>query len=198
MSATDEQGRSTVRKGGDAAMKERPAFETFDDYFRTDYRSVVGFLMLLGAGFEEARDAAQEGMVEAARRWGSIDHPKAYVRIAARRAYYRQDLDDRRSRLATVGRRTDSESDLAVNTAALNDWVTTITELDAIQSSCNALPEAQREVVAMHIQGFTPQEIAAELGRNSATVRSNLRHGLSTLRRSLMKTANPEPTGRHS
>ena len=45
------------------------------------------------------------------------------------------------------------------------------------------LPSQQRTVLLLWINDYSTVEIAARLGQLSATVRSNLRHGLKTLRR---------------
>jgi RNA polymerase sigma factor (sigma-70 family) len=180
------KGPSEVTTPGSGVSEiEGPEFKTFDDYFRADYRLVVSFLMMIGARLEEAEDAAQEAMAEVARRWATIKHPKAYARLASKRMFLRKRVDDERSLGFRGGARLPLDSDLAVDTAVLADWVTTLTELDAILTAVQALPPVQREIVAMYMSGFEPKAIAAELKRRPSTVRSNLRHGLRELRKLL-------------
>jgi len=185
-------------EGKGAKHAEPRSFRNFDEFFNAEYRQVIGFLMVQGAGLEEAKDAAQEAMTEVAQRWSSIKHPRAYVRLIARRAYYRMDADDRRARSPNGGTRVELDSDVAINTAVLQDWVETLAELDAILNAFQTLPATQREVVALYLSGLTPQQIAVGFEMNPATVRSNLRHGLGRLRAILaIPDEAPTRTGRH-
>jgi RNA polymerase sigma-70 factor (ECF subfamily) len=51
-----------------------------------------------------------------------------------------------------------------------------------------ALPAAQREALALTMDGFTPKEIAEMTGREAVTVRSHLRHARRRLERSMGTT----------
>lgn len=171
-------------------------FDRFDDYFKADYRSLISFLIFIGASLEQAKDAAQEAMSQVAARWAAIANPKSYARCVARRAYYRMNEDDQRARSPQRGRtQIELDGDLAVNTAVFADFVKTITELDAIQTAIQRLSPVQRETVAMYLSGFSPQETAEVLKSKPATVRSNLRHGLRELKKLLEIPEGASETG---
>jgi RNA polymerase sigma-70 factor (ECF subfamily) len=195
---TNEIQSSTDPGKGDETPNPVPQkYSNFDEFFLAEYRLVVGLLLSLGAQLDQAKDAAQEAMIEIAQRWASIEYPKSYVRIVARRSFYRMNADDIRARSPQGGSRIELDDDLVVNTAALHDWVQTITELDSILNAIATLPPKQREVVALSLSGLSPQEIAAELDANDSTVRSNLRHGLTAIKAHLTRLAeNAASTGR--
>ena len=50
------------------------------------------------------------------------------------------------------------------------------------------LPPKQRQVMAWHWDGFSDEEIAAELGDSADAVRKNRSRAMSKLRRSLART----------
>ncbi|MEU5185651.1 sigma-70 region 4 domain-containing protein [Streptomyces klenkii] len=51
--------------------------------------------------------------------------------------------------------------------------------------SCAVSPPRQGQVLALHLDGYSAQEMASLLGVKASTVRSNLRHAIATLRSSL-------------
>lgn len=59
----------------------------FDTFYRETAPSLVMFLMKLGAGRQEAEDAAQEAMLRAYRAWLTIEYPHAWVRVVAWRIH---------------------------------------------------------------------------------------------------------------
>ena len=58
-----------------------------------------------------------------------------------------------------------------------------------------ALPRAQREVMAWTVDGYEPAEIAELIGKNPATVRTNLRHARKALLRLLQPPGTEERNG---
>ncbi len=145
-------------------------------------------LRLLGAArtmtgsTAEAEDVVQDLFVELARgraRLAAVADLEAYVftmlRNAVRRRGRRAALDRRAVLAITEGRRA---AGAFAETAELPD--------DALASAVAALPEAQREVVALKIDaGLTFAEIAAVTGTSLNTAASRYRYALEKLRTAL-------------
>ena len=131
----------------------------------------------------DAEDVVQDLFVELARgrsRLAAVADLEAYVftmlRNAVRRRGRRAALD-RRAVLAIAAGRRESEA-VAATAAELPD--------DALVAAVAALPEAQREVVALKIDaGLTFAEIAAVTGTSLNTAASRYRYALEKLRTAL-------------
>ena len=143
-------------------------------------------LRLLGAArtmtgsSSDAEDVVQDLFVELARgraRLAAVADLEAYLftmlRNAIRRRGRRTALDRRAMLAITAGRR--DPSSFTTPAAELPD--------DALAAAVAALPEAQREVVALKIDaGLTFAEIAAVTGTSLNTAASRYRYALEKLR----------------
>jgi RNA polymerase sigma-70 factor (ECF subfamily) len=131
----------------------------------------------------EAEDVVQDLFVELARgraRLAAVADLEAYVftmlRNAVRRRGRRAALDRRAVLAIAAGR--DASGAFAEPAAELPD--------DALAAAVAALPEAQREVVALKIDaGLTFAEIAAVTGTSLNTAASRYRYALEKLRTAL-------------
>jgi DNA-binding NarL/FixJ family response regulator len=83
---TREEAESVV----ELASRLGPAVPSFPDFYRSQTRALVAFVMRLGAGAEEAADVAQETMAQAWQQWEEIAHHRAWVRTTAAREYLRR------------------------------------------------------------------------------------------------------------
>lgn len=141
----------------------------FAGFFRSEYRKLMMTAMSVGATLEEARDAAASAMEEVLRRWNEIDAPLAYAKRATLSNFYKEKergLDRTRSRLKQGAEaRRDGAEDPGLNIWEDEQWVTQILD---------SLPPAQRAVLALVVDGFTPTEIAQMLGKTADAVRQNL------------------------
>ncbi|MEU8231465.1 sigma-70 family RNA polymerase sigma factor [Actinoplanes sp. NPDC048967] len=162
----------------------------FDEFVRRSTARLVLFLIKIGASREEAEDSIQEAMAKACLKWQEIDHPEAWVRVVAERAYI---AEAERARAAPAK---------AVRGGWLADGIRTdpdLVEFDEEQRRVLALirrlPYEQRRAMAWYYDGFDVSEIAAHVGKPEATVRSHLRHARNRLRRELSsdKVAVPGP-----
>ena len=128
----------------------------------------------------DAEDAVHDLFVELARnrdRLSQISDLDAYVftmlRHAVGRRRRRRDVD--RRALETVGRRRAAAGQLVTQPVSSPD--------DALAAAVAALPIAQREVIALKIDGgLTFSEIAAVLGTSINTAASRYRYALEKLR----------------
>ena len=154
-------------------MSEQISATGFNSFYRIELTPLVHFMIRLGASQPEAEDAAQEAMKTALLRWADIENPKAYVRRAAKRAFYRARNRDRDRPAREIEA---SRPHVKCSPVVIFDEETQYV-LDALRS----LPRAQREVMAWTVDGYEPAEIAGIVGKNPATVRTNLRHARKAL-----------------
>jgi RNA polymerase sigma-70 factor (ECF subfamily) len=131
----------------------------------------------------DAEDAVQDLFVELARgrtRLAAVTDLEAYVFTMLRNAVRR------RGRRAAIDRR--AVLAIAEGRRAAGGFATAAADLpdDALAAAVAALPEAQREVVALKIDaGLTFAEIAAVTGTSLNTAASRYRYGLEKLRTAL-------------
>ncbi|MFE5924145.1 RNA polymerase sigma factor [Streptomyces sp. NPDC056468] len=145
-------------------------------------------LVILGAPKEEAADAVQDALTNLLRCWRTVTHPKAWCHTAAFRHYLRSNarLDDgvRKAQQDFQQRRNGDHHALG---SQYEEWDFVIDFVD------RHLTGAQRLVMAWHIDGYEPHEIARELNKDPQTVRSHLRHARNKLAAALEKE-HPELT----
>lgn len=152
--------------------------DDFARFFRTEYPKVVKFVMYAGANFEEADDAVSQAMELAYASWPLLTNPPAWVRTVAVRRYFRNAQNDRRrSNVEAEVARLDYHNRGLVSPSGEPD------EYNRVLTVLRRLPPAQRAVMALCLDGYSPTEIATMLRQDPRTVRSNLRHARSRLRR---------------
>lgn len=150
--------------------KVAPPLSTFEEFFRTAYKPLVGEVIIFAGGnLDEAQDAVSDAMTEMLRRWDEIKNPRAYAYRAAVSnliKYKQRGLPRIRERQIERGAVTpgqDLNSDPTV--WEQQEWVTMLLK---------SLPRAQREVLACTFDMFTHREIAQLLGKTETAVRQNL------------------------
>ena len=147
----------------------------FTDCYTRELSSLIWFVMSLGASAEVAADVAQSAFTDAFPVWGTIRHPRAWLRRVAERRYYRCGL-----RETLVESPPERPGPLPTASAAeLRD------EARTVLGALAALPPKQRQVMAWCIDGYNPGEIASELGADPAAVRQNLAKARKNLKRML-------------
>lgn len=146
----------------------------FSEYFKQDYNQLVGFVMMLGVQRSTAEDVAQAAFAQAYVQWSRITHPHAWVRRVAYRIYYRE--DKKASRL--------SEQRHLASTPAL-DPADHAASCDQVLAALAMLPVRQREVMAWHVDGYKPEQIARELGLTAVNVRKALQRARERLKKLL-------------
>lgn len=142
------------------------------DVFDASYRPLVVQLYGVTGNLDEAEDVVQEAFVRAAaagRRFLNVENPEAWLRTTAinqHRSRWRKLRNGQRARRRMLPPR-DPE--------ALESHLEIITAL-------RSLPEAQRQVIALHYLADLPVEtIAADLGVPVGTVKSRLSRGRDAL-----------------
>lgn len=144
-----------------AATSTRTEFAAF---YRKTVKELVGFLVLQGAQLVDAADIAQDTLSAAYQRWNTIDHPRAWSYRVASRALVRK--------LATVEDPADEPPEPGPLLRATN--IECWEQQQDIVRVLALLPPRQRQVMAWTLYGYTPKEIAEELGIEPTAVRANL------------------------
>ncbi|MFL9658665.1 RNA polymerase sigma factor [Streptomyces sp. PB17] len=140
--------------------------EAFSAFYRATVRSLVGFLVNQGAGVHVAADIVQDTMLSAYERWDTIDHPRAWVHTVSSRTLLRRIASCEEQPVEQVPEPTS----LLASPDAIEAWVAGHDLLPLLRS----LPPRQRQVLAWTLSGFTPGDIAEQLGMSDDAVRASL------------------------
>ncbi|MFF4442387.1 RNA polymerase sigma factor [Streptomyces sp. NPDC001621] len=147
--------------------------EEFSDFYRGTISALTGFLVNQGASLSDAVDIAQDTMLQVYQKWTEVRTPRAWVHRVASRAYIRRATEVREEPLDPL---PESTSRL-LRRDAVAEWEAQHDALKWVE----ALPPRQRQVLAWTISGFTPAEIAEELGLTPEAVRASLKKGRRTI-----------------
>ena len=159
----------------------------FDDFYRSYRPRLSAILRWNGTPEDEVEDIAQEVMAALYARWeytGPIEHPMAYLKTAAMRVLERQRA--RRDR-AQLGEHLAVE---IVEDTHVTAEFGAVEALSVVVPALAALPQQQRTVMALIMDGYNTREIAACLGINRATVGRHLHEARERLRSRLSHDIN--------
>jgi RNA polymerase sigma factor (sigma-70 family) len=141
----------------------------FARFYRNQMPTLVSFLLYQGASFEEAADIAQYVMTELFKRWEQVEFPKAWIRRVGTRTLIRRSTELRAELLH------DHVSASQVRSNGTEEASLIVLKHSVIQA-VRSLPARQRQVLAWHLDGYKPSEIAVELGIDPAAVRTALKN----------------------
>ena len=149
--------------------------DKFHEFFRQESPKLVKFLVGRGMSLSDAEDVAQTVFIRVSTRWTTVHKPRAYLYQAAKHE------------AAALARRQHSHLDTAPHRAASHversaEDMYHQRDVGIVRDSLIVLPPGQREVMARVCAGHRTNDIAEALGTSTSTVRSNLRHGRTTLR----------------
>lgn len=139
----------------------------FSAFYRRFVPTLVGFLIWQGVQQADAVEIAQDTMAAAFQSWRGIDHPEAWTRRVASRAYARRIADLAEDPVAEV---PEAHSPLLGNPSDLDAVIGRHEVLRLLK----LLPPRQRQVTAWAVDGYAPAEIAQELKMEPDAVRSSL------------------------
>jgi len=153
---------------------------SFEAVYRAERSKLIRYLMSMGIGQHRADDAVQATFARAYARWDTIRQPRAWLYKVALRESYQVQASHR-------GREIPAGDALPDATAApdTGDLVVLNEEEELVRAALAALPGKQRQVMAFTIAGFSPAEIASELGCDPAAVRQNQVRARDNLARQL-------------
>ena len=146
------------------APAELPFVESYDAFFRHEYRGLVALAYSLSGSLPVAEDLAQEALLVAFRRWDEVaqrDRPAAWVRRVC-------------ANLSTsFVRRRAAELRALVRTGPTAEG--TAGTDDAFWAEVRRLPRRQAQCVALrYVYGCPVSEIAAVLGCSEGSVKQHL------------------------
>ncbi|MER5766498.1 RNA polymerase sigma factor [Streptomyces sp. NPDC001985] len=145
-----------------------------------EYPGLVRFLLLSGASWNEAQDAAQDAFTQMCRPGVHIAHPKAWLRTVAWRSWLRQQVRPE-DPCAEVPDVRSPHWQTPAHAAELSAEQQRVIEL------LLALPAKQRAAMAWNLDGFTAQESAGAMGITPEAVRQNLARARASLKASLRR-----------
>ena len=160
----------------------------FEEFAASALPALLRFGHVLTGSPEEAEDLVQEALAKSLRRWRrvSADDPVAYVRKVM--------VNTHLTRWRRWGARVQvgEVPELAADDAGLarsHEW-------DALRRALAQLPSGQRAVLVLrYLEDLPDPAIAALLGCQPATVRSQASRGLATLRPLLAAGTTPTMPG---
>ena len=145
--------------------------DSFRAFYAERFPPLSRLAFLLTGSPDAADEIAQEACEQVLRRWGDIDNPRAYARVAVingarswgRRRTVRASAPRERARFAELD----------------GDAV-------AVQMALADLPERQREVLVLrYYADLKVDDIAVEVGARPGTVKSLIHRGLARLQEEL-------------
>jgi RNA polymerase sigma factor (sigma-70 family) len=166
-------------------MREVP----FEEFFRSDYQSLLRAVIFAGGEPHEAEDALEDAMCVAYKKWESIDNPHAYVRTVAIRKLIREIERKRREQPTPSDDGAESGEPTGQEIWEQQEWVSSILE---------QLPAAQRQVLQCVVDELKPAEIAILLGKRAEAVRQSLCAARKRLKKHLADTNDADLPQRHT
>lgn len=166
-----------------------PGRADFEDFYAASSARVLGQLFVMTGNRAEAEDAVAEAYARAWQRWVTVsaaDSPEAWVRRVA-------------SRIAISGWRK------AVNRLRAHQRDATDQKIDglsldhvALMQALRGIPAAQRrDIVLHHLVGLSVEDVAAETGSPTGSVKARLARGRRTLA-TLLADQDPRSTSHES
>jgi RNA polymerase sigma factor (sigma-70 family) len=148
----------------------------YSAFYMENVPRLVAFLVSEGRSVSDAADCVQEALIEALKKWKTLEHPYAWCRKVAYRKACKLDRQ----------RREEPMSEPELSGSPLIAPNTDFEHLEAeheLLYYLAQLPDRERQVFAWICDGATAAEIAEELGMEAATVRSTLRNARARLHR---------------
>ncbi len=180
----DERAASSAIQGA-PAEDERTAtelselVESFEEYYRRDYRQLVGLAFVLTGSSNAAEDVCQEALTAAHRNWGKVAHyddPGAWVRrviVNRSRSRFRR-LRSETKALTRIGNRRSPVAEPAER--SLEVW-----------AAVRRLPPRQAQSIALlYWEDRSIAEIAEILDCGTETVKTHLKRGRAALASALV------------
>jgi len=159
-----------------------PFASSFETFVRQNYRRMLGSLTRAGWSEPAGEDALQIALLDTWRRWSEVDYPRRYTMKIAMRMLL---TDKAKKRPSESVFDEEEHTDLPVAADLAAAMATYTDEAKRVLALLRTLPEKQRIATALKYDGYTPAEIAEEMGIEVPTVRSHLRHARENLEQAL-------------
>ncbi|WP_239331923.1 RNA polymerase sigma factor [Frankia sp. CiP3] len=154
-------------------MKDRSEYE---DTFKRNYLRLVYSLMRRGAPLCVAEELAADVMTRLYKRWDEIESPENWVWATAHREFPTVMLKERQY---VPLDEEPPEGGAAPSGAGC--FADEVEDRDQWLRLLKSLPDRQRAVVGLYLDGLGTAEIGSALGISPSTVRSQFRNGKNTL-----------------
>ncbi|SEC15338.1 RNA polymerase sigma-70 factor, ECF subfamily [Streptomyces sp. 3213] len=156
-----------------------PGIELAEALHHEQYPAPVRFLLLHGASWPEAQDAAQDAFTRMCAPGLSLTYPRAWLRTVAWRSWVSQQIKPEDACAEIPEPETTLRWQTPAHAAELGEEERQVIALLLL------LPAKQRAAMAWHLDGFTTEESARAMGTTQAAVRQNLTRARAALREGL-------------
>ncbi|WP_458246911.1 RNA polymerase sigma factor [Streptomyces sp. MAI_2237] len=163
----------------EATTEPQPGIQLAGALHDQQYPALVRFLLLQGASWNEAQDAAQDAFTQMCAPGVAIAHPRAWLRKVAWRSWVSQQVKLEESCADLPEPQLSLRWQTPAHAAELGE------EERLVISLLLQLPAKQRAAMAWHLDGFTTQESARAMGTTQTAVRQNLARARAALKQGL-------------
>ncbi|WP_404199738.1 RNA polymerase sigma factor [Streptomyces tauricus] len=143
------------------------------------YPALVRFLLVQGASWTEAQDAAQDAFTQMCAPGVTITYPRAWLRKVAWRSWVSQKVKIEETFADLPEPQLSLRWQTPAHAAELGEQERQVISL------LQQLPARQRAAMAWHMDGFTTEESARAMGTTQAAVRQNLTRARAALKQGL-------------
>lgn len=174
----DDASHPSARLAAEPSAAESSAAETFARFYRQHHDRLRYRLRVLVRDDDTAEDLVADTMVLIWSRWSELDGPgdaaAGFPRLRAY-AYTTAHFKARNHQRSTTHHEPLSGADLENALASRHDASSGVEYAETMEQ-IGRLPEQQRRTLQLKLDGYDDREIAARLGVERTTVRSNLVH----------------------
>ncbi|MDH6455501.1 RNA polymerase sigma factor (sigma-70 family) [Streptomyces sp. SAI-119] len=163
----------------ETATEAQPGIQLAGVLHDEQYPALVRFLLLHGASWSEAQDAAQDAFTQMCVPGVAITHPRAWLRTVAWRSWVSQQVKLEETCAELPEPQLSLRWQTPAHAAELGE------EERRVISILLQLPAKQRAAMAWHLDGFTTEESARAMGTTQAAVRQNLTRARAALKQGL-------------
>ncbi len=187
MATASNKSQSSTQMRSSQEPTELSIIESFDSYYRRDYRSLLGLAYVLTGSSGLSEDIVQEALTEAHRRWEQVsryEDPGAWVRrvmVNKSRSRFRKLRSEARALTRLGGR---PEEVIRPSERVVEVW-----------AAVRDLPTRQCQAIALHYwEDCSLAQIARIMGCGEETVKTHLKRGRAALAKEL-KEQGLKPVG---
>lgn len=178
MSTEDPSAASDVSMSLTAAHHEQRSAMEFEDFYRQEYRNMVGLAFVLTGSRWSAEDTAQDALTAAFRKWkvlSTFDSPGAWLRrVTCNRS------------VSLIRKRVREAKLLAVLSGRAQGDIRLDEDDEAFWQAVRRLPARQAQVIALfYFDDMSVNDIARVLEMSEGSVKTHLSRGREAVAKQL-------------